>query len=79
MIEAPRDELLSFACDMEHELRNNDHKEGWHHLSDRRLMNRINQKLKELKRAIKKGGNTEVIGEAADVANFLMMLADNHK
>ena len=76
-MDAPRDELLAFACNMERKLRENDHKVGWEHLNDKWLLCRIRQELAELEKVIKCNGN--VVDEAADVANFIMMIADNHK
>lgn len=77
---APRDCLLAFACDMEKELRENDHKDGWGDLSHAWILNRIKQEYEELRRAVETGRAPEIIiSECADVANFCMMLADNIK
>lgn len=54
-------------------------KGGWHHLSDLYLLRRARQELAELEEALADPeGNAERIGkECADVANFVMMIADN--
>jgi len=75
-MEAPRDELLTFAVIMEQRLRANDHKTGWANLTNQWLLMRVRQELKELERALKDRSN--VHDEAADAANFLMMISDNY-
>jgi NTP pyrophosphatase (non-canonical NTP hydrolase) len=64
-----------FANEMERQLQANDHKTGWDHMAARQLLNRLKQETIELERAIESGKN--VAEEAADVANFAMMIADN--
>lgn len=64
-----------FANEMERQLQENDHKSGWDTLSLKWLLNRLRQETQELERAIAKG--TGITDEAADVANFAMMIADN--
>jgi NTP pyrophosphatase (non-canonical NTP hydrolase) len=74
----PRLEVLWFADRMENELRANDHKDGWGDLSERWLLNRLRQETKELQRVLGEGVPADrIISEAADVANFAMMIADN--
>lgn len=63
-----------FANEMQRELNNNDHKCGWEDLSARWLLMRLDQEVRELKRAVTSGKN--IVSEAADVANFAMMIAD---
>jgi len=88
----PRQELRWFARRMEDELRANDHKGGWHSCGDGYLLRRIADERAELGRALRKlarkvarGGTVtqkeiqSVVAEAADVANFAMMIADNWK
>ena len=71
-------ELLRFACNMQQELDNNDHKSGWEGLSPQWIIHRIKQETNELERAIKnKRLRKKIISECADIANFAMMLADN--
>lgn len=90
-ITVPRDAVLRFAARMEERLRANDHKPGWSedYLAD--LASRIDRETAELRRALKgpelfpgsmadnySAGQLQVIiKEAADVANFAMMIADN--
>ena len=70
-----RPEVAWFANEMERKLLNNDAKGGWGHMTLKRLLSRLKQEVAELEVEINKKGN--VIGEAADVANFAMMIADN--
>ena len=78
-----RPALRAFAQDMEARLRANDHKSGWLHDHDPHLLKRLEKNLAKLTRALedaallKQNGCHEAISrEAADVANFAMMLAD---
>lgn len=74
-----RPEVLAFAHLMERQLRANDHKPGWKGDSAQSLWRRVNQEAHELGEAVV---NREAIDsieagkEAADVANFAMMIAD---
>ena len=70
-----RGEVAWFAQEMEGQLQENDDKNGWEVMSAKWLLNRLKQEVGELKRAIEK--KTNVVEEAADVANFAMMIADN--
>ena len=69
-----RPEVLAFASVMESKLRANDHKAHWRECSLDYLLTRLEQEALELREAINCGDG--VIGEAADVANFAMMIAD---
>ena len=86
-----RREVAAFAQLMERKLRENDYKGGWRNEDTEALLTRLQQEAYELQVATetsgawcsyppaavlgKKGRNT--IGrEAADVANFAMMIAD---
>ena len=76
-----RDELAWFANKMESVLRCNDHKRHWTGMSTAQLLTRLRQELRELERETKRdgtldGGTWKIIKEAADVANFAMMIAD---
>jgi hypothetical protein len=71
-----RKPLQLFAENMEIKLRENDHKAGWRHMNYRDLQRRIGEELEELWKALF-WGDGGVISEAADVANFCMMIADN--
>ncbi len=74
---APRDYLLDFACDMELELRRNDHKGGWDCMTPAQLIHRARQELREVEKAVESNG--DVVSECADVANFMAFLATNWK
>lgn len=72
--------LLEFAAVMERKLDENDHKEHWSNFPISHLSRRLSQELEELRRAIKKNLPPEdIVREAADVANFAMMIADNYE
>ncbi len=71
-----RPEVQAFAERMERALLSNDHKGGWDDCRDEYLLGRLEDELLELRKAINgRGGSVQE--EAADVANFAMMLADN--
>ena len=62
---------------MNEQLYINKHKGGWKHLDDSYLLARLMEELGELAVAIEYGINKkDIIKEAADVANFAMMIAD---
>lgn len=87
-----RPEVRAFALHMERKLRDNDHKGGWKECDAKALFRRLLEEAEELAHAIDpvaqrchsgedRGGAyadwPAVIGaEAADVANFAMMIAD---
>jgi len=82
-----RPEVQKFACLMEIKLRQNDDKGGWKDKSTNTLVLRVYDEVQELREAISDSSAAlsleEVIAnvefEAADVANFVMMLADNFR
>ena len=87
--EGLRPSVLSFALLMERVLRDNDHKGGWQDCEPDWLLTRLRQEVNELDEAMRKGtiarhdesGRTsdwpaDVPREAADVANFAMMIVD---
>lgn len=90
-IPLPRDEVAWFAGEMERMLRKNDHKSGWDndYLGD--LLSRMREEARELRLIVDDaqlypGSRRDnystaqleaIIREAADVANFAMMIADN--
>lgn len=80
---AIRAEVLRFASLMELRLRQNDHKPGWDGESLRDLLVRLRQEASELSKEIGKREcdlcEGKVAEEAADVANFAMMIADNSR
>lgn len=76
-----RPEVQRFAELMELQLRANDHKPGWKNDTARSLFRRLSEdEIAELGAAISvrltTGDATGVAKEAADVANFAMMIAD---
>lgn len=78
---SPRAVVVLFADAMEAQLAANDHKGGWRGISPAWLLTRLVQELGELRRAVTKyelypGHRAAVVREAADVANFAMMIAD---
>jgi NTP pyrophosphatase (non-canonical NTP hydrolase) len=75
-----RKEVAAFADQMEAELRINDHKGHWRHLSISELLDHLQDEVFELREAVSKGFGAEtVLSEAADTANMAMMVADNYK
>lgn len=78
-----RPEVAAFALLMEARLRANDHKPGWKNHSPDALYARLLEEAGELHRAILAHAfdagpeQSDGVGyEAADVANFAMMIAD---
>jgi hypothetical protein len=56
----------------------NEHKGGWHNLTYEQLLILLHQEMLELSKAIFTSESPRAIGyEAADVACFAMMIADN--
>jgi hypothetical protein len=83
-----REEVYHFAMIMEAQLRKHDDRPGWRGESFRYLIFRLNEELNELyacfSHPVLMDGEVEpladpekIIFEAADVANFAMMIADN--
>jgi len=73
-----REPVLRLAGVMEVRLRANDHKGHWRGRDDAYLMRRLREEAEELFAAVEQGAAVEEIErEAADVANFAMMIADN--
>ncbi len=66
-----------FAQQMERVLRQNDHKGGWDEMFFNDLIDRLHEEVSELENCGCKP--RRVIKEAADVANFAMMIADQHR
>jgi len=57
-------------------LRLNDHRGGWKDCSLLFLLGRLHDEVRELNHAIGYGSPEEIGEEAADAANFAMMIAD---
>lgn len=75
-----RGQLSSYALiqDMIYKMDLNEHKGGWHNLTHEQLLILLHQEMLELSKAIFTGESPRAIGyEAADVACFAMMIADN--
>lgn len=73
-----RPEVRWFAEQMELKLRENDHKGGWSKCPVDYLFSRLGQEVMELDKALDFHIDFDgAISEAADVANFAMMIADN--
>lgn len=72
-----RREIKYFARTMEDRLQANDHKGGWKECSLRWLLQRLREETKELQTAMREDAPEWIRKEAADVANFAMMIADN--
>ena len=67
-----------FAEEMERILRANDYKDGWQECSSAYLMMRLKEEVAELElvsNSVMATAN-DVLKEAADVANFAMMMGD---
>jgi NTP pyrophosphatase (non-canonical NTP hydrolase) len=74
-----RPEVRAFALAMEERLKANDHKGGWKDCDPNYCLNRLYEEASELVGAIltvREVGREAILQEAADVANFAMMLAD---
>jgi len=71
-----RAEVERFADVMEERLKENDHKGGWLTCSSEYLLRRLREEVDELETALTEDSNDDLIAEAADIANFAMMIAD---
>ncbi len=71
-----REPVRRFAETMEQRLRANDHKGGWTRCEVLWLLGRLREEVEELEREILRGEPAAIVHEAADVANFAMMIAD---
>ncbi len=79
MTDAPRRELLDFTELMEKTLRYNDRKGSWKKETMMYLTSRLVEEVGELLMAVHDCFDDEVIKtEAADVANFALMIQDNY-
>lgn len=72
-----RPEVAAFALLMGAKLRENDHKGGWKGNTSGELWERLREEAVELAEVLGALGPAANVGrEAADVANFAMMIAD---
>lgn len=69
-------QVYSLAVAMTDKLDKNAHKGGWSKCRTDWLTERAVVEVEELRQAAQYGG--DILGEAADVANFAMMIADNN-
>lgn len=70
-------EVIALAFEMQRKLNLSlleKKKTGWDGCNVEYLITRLKQEVRELEDAIDNGG--DIVGEAADVANFAMMIAD---
>lgn len=74
----PRRVVRWFAAEMEKQLVENDHKGGWGASKLAYLSKRLTDERNELSRAIRLKNPESIIKECADVANFALMIADQH-
>lgn len=78
----PRAEVRAFAAEMERQLRENDHKGGWKNADLRflswRLMEEHAELAAEIEDRLQEGASNHetLLAEAADCANFAMMIFD---
>jgi uncharacterized protein YihD (DUF1040 family) len=84
-----RPAVMRFAQLMEKELQENDYKGAWEDMCDDELVYRLKEETTELEHALhtpcpycgehmKKSDQDDILSETADIANFAMMIADNH-
>ena len=71
-----RASVRRFAREMEERLLDNDDKGGWDDCPPRWLLTRLREETKELAAAIREKNADAIQEEAADVANFAMMIFD---
>ena len=72
--------IRRFAELMEERMKRNDHKSGWDTATNTWLWQRAFDEMLELRDEMSKARSRspiQIAREAADVANFVMMLADN--
>jgi len=76
----PRDDIVKFSKAMETKLLRDDEKkgvDGWRKADHMTLLKHLIDEVMELKDAIDNGTPYDVYFEAADIANFAMMIAEN--
>lgn len=72
------DVIRPFVDAMRYKMANNKHKgeRKWVEMAPSTLLSLIEAEVKELEEAIARGNTTEIMLEAADIANFCMMVAN---
>jgi len=71
-----RPSVQKFAEEMERKLKLNDHKGGWMGMSQDEIIQDIREENIELSMAIANNDVKNILEECADIANYLMMLAE---
>ena len=72
-----RKPVIDFAVRMELKLQKKDYKGGWDHREMSELFRSIQREIREFEEAvINQEGTNNIIGEAIDTANYLMMFVD---
>lgn len=71
--------LSDFVVHMRHKLLLTRHRPHWKNIAIDFLFSRLEEEVRELRASIDAGDRKEVVREAADVANFAMMIADNEQ
>lgn len=72
-----REPVRWFGTEMERKLCAHDSKGHWAECTTAFLIKRMKEEIKELEKAVKEKRVPAIISECADVANFVMMIADN--
>lgn len=75
-LEAVRPDLQRFFDAMVYKLRRNAHKGNWEDLPLDRAYKLMEGEMGELVNAVAEGNTSEIVFEAADVANFALMIAN---
>lgn len=70
-----RREVMAFAIEMERKLQLNETKGGWRYMKRGEISRRIWIEWNELRHA---RTPEQILDECCDIANFAMMMADNH-
>lgn len=78
-MELPRKTIKRFALTMESKMQENSYKNGWTSMGLKELIFQLQGEAFELHKAIHRRTSTpdEIAREAADVANYAMMIATN--
>lgn len=71
-----RPDLQRFFDAMIYKLRRNKHKGRWEGLNLDQTFRMLEQEIVELNEALKEGSSMEILFEAADAANFAMIIAN---
>jgi NTP pyrophosphatase (non-canonical NTP hydrolase) len=77
MTKSVRPKVMAFAQAMEERLAEHDSRPGWENAPYWFLLSRLIEEIGELAIAMRGATSMSVLREAADVANFCMMIADN--